>query len=213
MYSIKARRAKHFYSARNGSSAYFHRAIRKYGEDAFKFSVIKICRSYEEACSQEIKLIAALKPQYNLSAGGMGSVGYKMPQAAIEKVRAANLGRPGFWTGKKLPAHVVEAMSIRNNTDERRQAWTDFRKLGPQKIRKKVICLNTGQEFESALAAGKFYSVHASSISAVCAKKRKRTANLIFRYATDSSVTPDELLRVNESVYNNRPDLRPKGNC
>lgn len=46
--SLGARKASHLRSAKSGSVAHFHKAIRKHGEDSFEWSVINKVESLEE---------------------------------------------------------------------------------------------------------------------------------------------------------------------
>lgn len=89
----------------NGLSAYtgnkhFINAIKKYGWDNFKHSILYDDLTEKEAKSKEVKLIAFYKTQnpkfgYNITAGGEGANGYKPSKAVREHLRTVN-------TGKKL---------------------------------------------------------------------------------------------------------------
>ncbi len=53
----------------------FCNALRKYGEDAFSWTVLVTLKTHGEALAEEMRLIAELKPEYNLSLGGEGNSG------------------------------------------------------------------------------------------------------------------------------------------
>lgn len=75
---LEARRKQHFYYAKSGSEVHFHRAIRKYGEEAFSWEVVYVGETVEELFEKEIELIAELdtyKNGYNMTLGGEGVVG------------------------------------------------------------------------------------------------------------------------------------------
>lgn len=75
---VNFRLSGHFRDARAGSSLVFHKAIRKYGKETFKISVLCECSSKEEAMSKEIEMISkhnTLNPNgYNMTTGGEGVV-------------------------------------------------------------------------------------------------------------------------------------------
>ncbi len=68
--SIQQRWAGHCYSAKYGSQTYLHRAIRKYGEDAFKLDILE--EKHYNINESEKKWIKELDPCYNMTKGGDG---------------------------------------------------------------------------------------------------------------------------------------------
>lgn len=87
---------KHVYAASCKKPPYVvHKAIAKYGADAFDVSLLSTAASVEEMLALEKRWIAdsgSVYPcGYNMTAGGDGIFG-AIP-AVIEKIRAANLGR------------------------------------------------------------------------------------------------------------------------
>jgi hypothetical protein len=71
---------------------HFHRALRKYGPDAFEFQILQEFESVEDAKRAEINAIAHLSPEYNKTLGGDGVWGYKHTPEAIERNRQAHIG-------------------------------------------------------------------------------------------------------------------------
>ena len=76
-HSLSWRKQKHFRSAKAGDDTHFHQAIRKYGEDAFEFSII--CRAYskEELNRLEtyyINRYDSIRTGYNMIDGGDNNV-------------------------------------------------------------------------------------------------------------------------------------------
>jgi group I intron endonuclease len=71
----------------------FNAAIRKYGEDAFEWSVLSELSSFEGMMNREIELIAELSPEYNITRGGRGIIGVPRTPEWMAKVRAALKGR------------------------------------------------------------------------------------------------------------------------
>lgn len=66
-----------------------------------------ICDNYSDAQREEIRLIAELRPEYNITKGGGGALGLKHSPESLEKMRLAKVGVPGNWLGKKRP-DIVE---------------------------------------------------------------------------------------------------------
>lgn len=73
--SLHKRRLGHFTQARCGRKARFSSAIRKYGESAFDWAELCRVETHDQAKAKEIELIAALRPEYNVTAGGDGTMG------------------------------------------------------------------------------------------------------------------------------------------
>ena len=77
--SLGYRWQQHIYEAfRKNNNRYFYRAIRKYGKDSFRCSVLEECKDTQELNDKEIYWINkldSLKDGYNLTKGGEG--GYK----------------------------------------------------------------------------------------------------------------------------------------
>ena len=99
--SVRQRWTEHQSSARRGSPYLFHRAIRKYGAEAFEVQVIATASSEEELSNLEVRFIEELGARvpggYNLREGGEGGV---HSQETIEAIRANALGRR--WTPEAI---------------------------------------------------------------------------------------------------------------
>jgi len=79
---------EHRRAALRGSQLPFHRALRKYGADAFDWQVIA-WSSVAGAHALERVAVALGLGHYNLTEGGQGSPGRKHSPAAVEKIRSA----------------------------------------------------------------------------------------------------------------------------
>jgi len=82
--TLEYRQLGHFNAAKKGSKLVFHQAIRKYGIDCFKFSVLCKCSSLENLNRREKYFITSLDSMipngYNMTVGGDGQVkGWKSP--------------------------------------------------------------------------------------------------------------------------------------
>lgn len=76
-FGLKARRNQHIWTAHSGRGSAFGAAIRKYGQDNFKFRALVVCSDFDYAKLIEIATIWRFKPEYNMTAGGDGCVGFK----------------------------------------------------------------------------------------------------------------------------------------
>lgn len=92
--TLEHRKETHCRDARlRRTNMILHKAIRKYGNQAFEWMIIEECESYEDALKAETRLILQLRPEYNLTIGGRGRVGCKASPETIEKMRAASSKR------------------------------------------------------------------------------------------------------------------------
>lgn len=190
---LSKRRGDHHANANRGSNIYFHKAIRKYGIDAFRFDALALVDDYEAAKQMEIWLIEQMKPEYNCTKGGDGYLGYVPTPEAIEKIRAANIGRTAYWKGKKIPEHVVQAMrdGRRNMSPESRQKLLESLKRTHAKNSKPIICINDGRRFACAREAAKVYGVSKNAVNGVCQKNGKNftAKGLVFRFEDDPDLS------------------------
>lgn len=82
---------QHKTEARRGkSTSYIHRALRKYGIEAFSFEPLRKLPDWDAALAAECAEIAARKPAFNMSKGGEGTKGCKQSEETKAK-RAAKL--------------------------------------------------------------------------------------------------------------------------
>jgi len=89
--NLKVRKRAHLNSASRGSPYYFHRALRKYGANAFVWEVVAHVPTWQAACAREIALIQQYdtrNPQkgYNSTSGGEGSLGVRAPDSVLEQI-------------------------------------------------------------------------------------------------------------------------------
>lgn len=135
---IAMRKRKHFQDARakRPGCRVFNAAIRKYGADAFEWSVIATASSFDEMMREEVRLIEELKPEYNITAGGQGMIGLVRTREWMEKTSRALKGR-------KHPPELVERM----------------RHYSKERLFKSVVCLNDGRFFRSHKEAALFYGI------------------------------------------------------
>lgn len=109
--AVKRRWNEHLRCARNGGGWRLHRAMRKHGVHNFQIGYLYICQTERGAFALEVREIARLRPEYNMTKGGEGVAGdievrQKISKALTgicrgpmsedhkQKLRQAFLGKP-----------------------------------------------------------------------------------------------------------------------
>ncbi len=106
---------QHVWDAQNPkrSKAALQNAIRKYGPGAFKFKVLCVVNSADEARRNEQRLIAehgTMRPNgFNLTTGGEMSVGFHLSEETKQKLREINIRRCNG--GPAMPSRPREVRS------------------------------------------------------------------------------------------------------
>ena len=94
-------------SKKNNPKCYFHRALKSYGLENFKWEIIQICDSKDELIEAEIRHIKELRTKcpygYNLSFGGEGKAPIKRNLKPKYKKKAQE-----DWQHKKRPVYCKE---------------------------------------------------------------------------------------------------------
>jgi Pseudomonas phage homing endonuclease len=132
--SLKWRWTRHVVDSRVGANKNLplYNALRKYGKEAFYVEELCHCETWQNACLVERTLISertTRKPRgYNLTDGGEGTLGYKMPEAAVEAMRKRMLGSKrspeaiaktvAFHLGRKRSLEFCLKMRQRRLSDE-----------------------------------------------------------------------------------------------
>ena len=175
-------------------------AIKSHGWDRFTHEILFENLTKEEACKKEIELIAFYKSQdkefgYNMLAGGdapeiTDEIKAKMSKALMgnkngahpckeetkEKIRQTQLGKFVSQETRKLQSIVAKNRPHKPCNEETKK------KISEKHKKKKVICTDTLEIFESLQDAGKKTGIAATTICAVCKGKHKHTKGLHFSY-------------------------------
>lgn len=169
----------------NGGRGYisqqlFYRAIEKYGWENIEHKIISTNLTEDEAKQLEIELIAkynSTNPQfgYNVSPGGdlgNGLVGEshplygKKPSAETRmKISRATAGRKPWNLGIK---GVESSFKGKRHTEHAKRLLSESasRRTGARNPKaKSVICITTGEVFETATSAAKHYGCNQSNIT------------------------------------------------
>jgi group I intron endonuclease len=169
---LRIRRLQHLQEARRGKLNFpIYRAIRKHGADAFVFVQLCECRTYDEALSKEVDLIAIMKPGYNATKGGQGL---------------------SYWTGKKRDAETNAKISRAKTGVPRAPApssalevWKENMRRAARARRKKVRCVSDGRVFESCAAASMHYGLHRLSVAKVVGKANRAVRGMRFELVSN----------------------------
>ena len=175
--TLKKRMQEHLYNSVNPQyKSYIDRAIGKYGIDAFDVSVIEECETAEELKEREIFWIAFYNCQspngYNITAGGDGTVGRIVSEETRQKLSQANKGRKNPISPetrqKMIASRLANKKPVSAETRAKISQANKGKKLSPEicaqmsarcKTKRAVVCLETGQIFESIAAAVKWANV------------------------------------------------------
>lgn len=153
---LKSRINSHRSESKKKNNYPFYNAIRKYGIVNFNFYTLSKHETIKEAQQEEIRLIALVNPEYNMTDGGGGTSGLIFSEASKKK------------------------MSM--SADKER--FKKYAHLGPKKSSKKVICIDDGKIFDSASEAARFYNSSKSAVIELCLGKnfRKTVNKRKFKY-------------------------------
>ncbi len=186
------RRKRHVYDANHGKAycRVFHAAIRKYGIEAFDWSILTVCKTIDEAMATEKHLIKELKPEYNISAGGRGIVGVSWSSERRIKILATMVGR------KRTPEQIARMKAVPH----------DF-------AFKPIVCLQERKLFDSIVGAAAFYGIPKGRISSVLRGESTQTGGRSFIFAKEvpSEVECEKLLESLETRRQSEDQKRAVG--
>lgn len=168
----------------------FYNAIKKYGWDNFEHEVIFCNLTKQLAEMFEVELIkyyntTNIKYGYNLANGGKcGNKGLKRSdefRLLMSKYAKNRRGEKSNHFNKK---HSEETkLKIKLTSLGRKHSLEDRIKMSNNSTTKRsIICIETGEIFNSIVDASRKLNLYANHISAVCLGKRKTTGGLHFKY-------------------------------
>lgn len=193
--ALSERKRAHKGSAAKGTRGRFYNAIRKYGFEAFRFEVVAHCASYKEAQAEEIRLIAEIKPAYNITAGGQGCIGYRHSPEELERMRQRALGNKGYWLGKQRDMATCKKISDAKLKNPQRY-WLG-KKRDPETIQK-IIESKKGCQAPPLTEKMKIQRVVNCRVSA--AKRRKAVVCLDTDIVFQSGSAASEWLCVDKAA-------------
>lgn len=191
------------------SNRHLKYALAKYGKENFKYEVLEECKE-DELDERERYYIEKLKPEYNITTGGQDSLrrfpdeikkkisekskeqwknmsyeakeariknnlkgprkGHAVSEETRQKLRDKNLGK------KQSP----ETIEKRRKTLKSKKLNGYVRKNDANK--KKVVCIETGDIYESVKAAAESIGADPSSVSSMLKGRQKSVKGLHFEY-------------------------------
>lgn len=105
----------HHKLSKNGSATHLHRAMRKYGIENFSFEVLKEGNDCEWGLKvEEPYYISLWRPEYNMTLGGDGVVGYCPSYESLERRRISSLGIKNHFYGKKHSAETKKLIGAKS---------------------------------------------------------------------------------------------------
>lgn len=184
--NIKRRKYEHS-SIKHETNKGLKKDYIKYGLENFEFQVLEECK-LEELNEREKYWIRILKPQYNRTSGGDGVPNYKVSEETRQllkqrgkefwnnldeetkrRIVSQNLKRPKIGhevseeTRQKLREYNLGKKQSKETIEKRKQTMIDKKKNGyiqtNENHRKKVICIETGEIFNSLREAENKYSL------------------------------------------------------
>lgn len=184
--TLSRRRSEHrCHAVSMANQGAFYRAIRKYGAEMFRYSVLLRC-DVAVLKQHEIRLIALLQPEYNSTAGGDGRLQGTMSAEGRQRIRDRHVGQQWRLGTTHTPETKERLRRVAKGADNM-DRWRVFGALGPKSIQRCVRCLDDGRIYESATNAANAYGVAKSALIELCLGQRGRrtVGGLRFAYVED----------------------------
>lgn len=133
-------------------SSHLQRAWNKYGESAFRFTVLEECEP-EELIAAEQSWLDAFLPEYNIARVAGSNLGVPCTEEKRAKLSATNMGHLGWSKGRKMPPEVCAKVSAAkkgrpNGLLGRKRPSQSATMIGhevSQETRDKIAVSNTGK--------------------------------------------------------------------
>jgi group I intron endonuclease len=180
---LKNRWRDHVGSARRGSLAPVHQALRKYGIDNFKLEILAKCSSLEELNEKEIEFIAEMKPQYNIQHGGNTTFTEEHSRRVKEAMQKPEIREKMLKSRLDPKVNKKLRRALKDKVHSNKETVSKMIKGGMQFAKKiKAINITTGEEFifDAQRIAERTLKIPNSSIRKVLRGQLKQTHGFRF---------------------------------
>ena len=183
---------------------HFFAAIQRYGWDAFNHEILFTGLTQLEAERLEVELIEKYQTRdpengYNLAEGGRVSRGYSLSEETRARISRAHQGMKGPPVSEETRAKISKALKGKycgerhpmygtHPSPETRAKLSAARKGRPSGNSKAVLCLETGEAFNSALEASRKTGVHRAAIGRACRGERDNAGGLHWQFINTKSI-------------------------
>lgn len=180
-----------FHSIEKNRNGHFQNAIRKYGLEVFNWYTLSKWENYKDALNEEVRVIALINPEYNMTVGGEGIIGITPSRHFLGKkhTQESKIKMSKSLTGKRHTEKTKNKMSlsrIGNKYNLGKTLTIDHKNKISKSLFKKVICLDDNSIFYSAKNAAYFFNIKSGSrIGEVCNGKRKSCGGKHFSWYTE----------------------------
>ena len=186
--NLKRRKYLHKSQTKKGSSTYFHRALRKYGNDNFSWEIVDSSSDYKIAATElephYIKKFKSNNPKfgYNLSSGGDSFHGSLFSDEWKRRISEACKGRTPWNKGKK---GMQVAWNKGKNTPGKKHTKDDLVKMRINKNNKPVGKYNLEgdllETFQSQRDAARILGIKREGIRDCCNDIQKTAYGFIWK--------------------------------
>lgn len=137
-HSLEHRRSEHLKDARRNSPTHFHRALRKYGADAFNWCTLYLCSSPTLTSLTErmmIKQFDTYQTGYNMTTGGESNWTKVVSDATRKKLSEAGKGRRVSQSTRKKMSQSSKGRIFTNSHREKlsqanKRRWQEGGNIG-----------------------------------------------------------------------------------
>jgi group I intron endonuclease len=180
-------------------SQHLQRAYSKYGKDAFKFVLIETVDSADQLRQAEDWFLKTVKPEYNMTTGAVGVMGYRHTEEAKARMSASRSGEHHRCFGmKRSEIFGVDSSELQRGvkfTPERCKALSDIKRGKSQiKHRKQLFQFdllgNLIGVFDRLSEASESTGICAGNISKAANKPGSRCGNFMWGHSADSICGP-----------------------
>lgn len=197
----------------------FAEAILKYGWDSFSHEVLYEGLTFEEANAKEMELIAQYKTNvvrynpangYNCTDGGDGATGgvhysgNKHPMYGkhhtVESRRKMSLSRMGEKNHAYGRKGKLGTFYGHKHTEEYKAYMSKIHKGGRHPLARKVMCVETGEIFDTVQAAADKYHLQHTNLSATCSGKHHTCGGFHWEYLDQQQVNTEVTIENKSSI-------------